>query len=610
MLRRCSLLSTIVVLLVFHSACPNKSPAEPAADSSTTPSTGACVNSDAWAATDALGRKLPTFTEAGPCKDGKFVAMFYWTWHVDFHVDGEPVNVETITRRYPEAINDYAHPIWQRAGTGYHWDEPLFGYYRSTDPWVLRKHAEMLADAGVDVIVFDATNGSITWKNSYEVLLPVFEQARQDGVNPPKIAFMLPFGPTPDSLQSLTQLYEDVYKPGRFKELWFMWKGKPLVMAYPDNIPEPMKSFFTFRPGQPVYKTGPTRADHWGWLEIFPQHGFVKLPSGGFEQATVGVAQNATDSLWPAAMNDKDEVYGRGYTVKRGPNHSPDAIARGLNFQEQWERARELNPELVFVTGWNEWMAGRHQLWQNTENAFPDQFNDEYSRDIEPMRGDFGDNYYYQLIANVRRFKGVAAPQPPSPPASIVVDGLFADWKNVLPGYRDHRGDTMHRNHPGYGKRTLYVNTSGRNDIVSAKVARDDENVYFLVETAAPITPGEKPQGMMLLVDVDRDKSTGWQGYDYAINRLSPMKTEQNETALVELNDEDWKWTAVGQVALKVNGNRLEMAVPRRLLEMEGKPLDFEFKWVDNPRNEGDVMDFYQYGDAAPGGRFNYVFQQ
>jgi hypothetical protein len=33
-------------------------------------------------------------------------------------------------------------------------------------------------------------------------------------------------------------------------------------------------------------------------------------------------------------------------------------------------------------------------------------------------------------------------------------------------------------------------------------------------------------------------------------------------------------------------------------------------KWADNLQHEGDVMDFYQSGDAAPSGRFNYVYRE
>ena len=316
------------------------------------------------------------------------------------------------------------------------------------------------------------------------------------------------------------------------------------------------------------------------------------------------MAQNATDKLWPAAMNDPDVSYGRGYTVKKGPNHSIDAIARGLNFQEQWDRALELDPELAFVTGWNEWIAGRYKEWQKTENAFPDQFNDEFSRDVEPMKGGFGDNYYYQLVANVRRFKGMGPPPKPSGPTTIAIDGEFADWDTVRPEYRDYRGDTMHREHPGYGSRIVYTNTTGRNDIVSSRVARDDKNVYLEVTTAKPITPPEGRHWMMLLVDVDRDKETGWEGYDFAVNRIAP----DGNKAFFELNAGDWKWQIAGKVPFRLNGRRMEIAIPRAYFGKGSERLDFEFKWVDNLQKEGDVMDFYQSGDAAPGGRFNYVF--
>jgi len=40
-----------------------------------------------------------------------------------------------------------------------------------------------------------------------------------------------------------------------------------------------------------------------------------------------------------------------------------------------------------------------------------DAYNAEFNRDIEPMRGGSTDDLYYQLIANVRRFKG-ARPIP------------------------------------------------------------------------------------------------------------------------------------------------------------------------------------------------------
>ncbi len=561
--------------------------------------------SDAWVATDALGRRLPDHTAVGDPRPDRYVALFYWTWHVGGRLETGPANVTEIITRYPDAVNDYDHPIWKQIGPvgGYHWNEPLFGYYHGADPWIYRKHAEMLADAGVDVVVFDCTNGTFTWKEAYDVLGEVWMAARRDGVRTPQISFLCPFAPHDDSRVNITKIYEDIYKPGRFKDLWFYWKGKPLLMGYPDNLPEPIRSFFTFRPGQPDYRRGPSRPDHWGWLEVCPQHGYVEYAPGKFEEVTVGVAQNATDVLAPAAMNDPQGSYGRSYTKAHGFNTNPNATARGLNFQEQWDYALKLDPELIFVTGWNEWIAGRYKNWQGTENAFPDEFIDEYSRDIEPMKGGFGDDYYYQLVANIRRYKGISAPFPVSDPVAVKIDGQFESWTDVQPEFRHHKGSTMHRSHRGYGK-TFYENTSGRNDFVLAKVARDAENLYFYVETAEPITEPTGPGWMTLLIDVDRDKSTGWEGYDYVVNRQKPA----DHQATLERNRKDWSWTDVGQAAFQFEGNRMELAVPRTLLRLSPGVTDIEFKWIDNVPASGDIMDFYAYGDVAPGGRFNYRY--
>lgn len=83
------------------------------------------------------------------------------------------------------------------------------------------------------------------------------------------------------------------------------------------------------------------------------------------------------------------------------------------------------------------------------ESYFIDQYNQEYSRDIEPMKGGHGDNYYYQLIAAVRRYKGVAEPVAAGPERTIDLNGGFDQWKQVESSYFDHVGDTYHRDSPG-----------------------------------------------------------------------------------------------------------------------------------------------------------------
>ena len=58
-----------------------------------------------------------------------------------------------------------------------------------------------------------------------------------------------------------------------------------------------------------------------------------------------------------------------------------------------------------------------------------------------------------------------------------------------------------------------------------------------------------------------------------------------------------------------MKGNKMEIKVARSLLGMSGK-LDFEFKWSDNMQDEGNILDFYVNGDAAPGGRFNFLYSE
>ena len=60
----------------------------------------------------------------------------------------------------------------------------------------------------------------------------------------------------------------------------------------------------------------------------------------------------------------------------------------------------------------------------------------------------------------------------------------------------------------------------------------------------------------------------------------------------------------------KVKGCELELAIRRADLGLgdASKPLHLEFKWADNVQHPGQVEDFAINGDAAPNGRFNYIY--
>jgi hypothetical protein len=88
---------------------------------------------------------------------------------------------------------------------------------------------------------------------------------------------------------------------------------------------------------------------------------------------------------------------------------------------------------------------------RNGDYQFIDQYNAEFNRAIQPMKGGYTDNYYMQMAENIRRYKG-ARPIPVLQGASSIrIDGDFADWRQIQVEYRDTVGDTAHRDFPGYG---------------------------------------------------------------------------------------------------------------------------------------------------------------
>ncbi|MFN7138951.1 MAG: hypothetical protein ACK4UN_06410, partial [Limisphaerales bacterium] len=184
--------------------------------------------SDTWVATDALGRSLPTNENVGAPRSDKVVAIFYFLW-LNGHVGGGPYDISKILQQDPDAMGKPESPLWGPLHAPHHWGESIFGYYRNDDPAILRKHAQMLSDAGVDAIFFDVSN-QLTYKPQYMELLRVFSEFKKNGGNPPKVAFICPFW---DPSKVVFELYRDLYEPGLYSDLWFMWDGKPLILADP-----------------------------------------------------------------------------------------------------------------------------------------------------------------------------------------------------------------------------------------------------------------------------------------------------------------------------------------------------------------------------------------
>ena len=133
------------------------------------------VDQSQWIVQDGLDRVVSTNTQTGDIREDKIVAIFYWTWHGDF-ANGQTAynNTENINKLiemgYTErdymtlSMTELSKLGIKTAMGPYHfWDEPIYGYYDGDDEWVIRKQAELLAAADIDVVFFDNTNGTFTW---------------------------------------------------------------------------------------------------------------------------------------------------------------------------------------------------------------------------------------------------------------------------------------------------------------------------------------------------------------------------------------------------------------------------------------------------------------
>ncbi len=567
-----------------------------------------------WTATDDLARTLPGYADVGPPKKNRWVGMFYWHWHGADRW-GPDYNITEFLKTHPGFSNWQAFPPGGPGDPTWYWAEPLFGYYRSTDPWVIRKHLILFADAGIDFLFFDYTNGAV-YDQEMQNFLDVAIDLKKHGVPIPKFAFFV--NVEPERVDEA--LYTKWYKPGKYKDMWFQWQGKPLIMSpLPADrskfkeaglIPE-IQSYFTYRPTWAFFD-GKKEPLKWRFIDNNPQQPAMG-PEGKVEQMIVskslgGPIWNNMKTGGVSSTPTHAPVYNDQWTSKEN--------GQGLFFQYQWDRAEQIAAPILLVTGWNEWTAsvwetpGVVMLGHTTrkgEGHIVDEFNMDFNRDLEPMKGGYRDNYYWQLVANLRHYKGMLPPEQASAPRTIPLDGNFGYWDGVRPVYHHASHAAANRDWDGCVPNSHYTDTSARNAIALAQVARDAGTITFHVRTAAPLTSASGHNWMQLLIDSDAKTSTGWYGYDFLVNG-----SRNGRTCTVAKNvGGKWRWRTVANVPIRWSGRDLEIAIPRSVLTSgsHGRGLKFDFKWTDNLPDNPDVMDFYTTGDVAPDARFNYRFE-
>lgn len=542
---------------------------------------------------DQFGR---SFMPVSGMEEGRDVGLFFFLWHGES--SQSTLDVTKLLAGNPDAL-------WNTQGTPespvsqfHYWGEPLFGYYASTDPWVARRHVEMLTSAGVDFLLCDATN-AYTYDAAWMVLLEALDEYQKAGWDVPKIAFYT----NTKSLNTMNHLWKTLYAKELYPNLWYSPAGKPMIVGIPDAradmqeandpsylpmLPDTLMEKLDIRWSQ--WPNKPYREDGYPWMEwTYPQ----PVHSGVMNVSIAQHPQLPFSDSW----FDRTRNRGRGYNVTTGVNDA-DQSRLGLNFQSQWDTAIREKEKLntVFITGWNEWVA--QKLVIDGKIYFVDCFNEEFSRDAEPMKGGYEDAFYLQMMDNIRRFKGKKEGFAAPVSRAIDIEGDFSQWDEVTNIYKAVAQTVSARNAKSADGSITYQTPAPRNNIQQIKMTHDENNLYVLITCEKEIT-GEGENWMNLLLGVGEPHLEGWEGYQFVVNR---------EKGVISRLDKEGRLTAAGTARLRQSGSQLAMEIPLAALGTDSHALGVYFKVADGVEKPGDILDYYVTGKSVPMGRLSYFY--
>lgn len=524
---------------------------------------------------DMYGR---VFNPVSGMDESKDVGMFYFIWH------GESGRT---TYNNTELLQNDPDTFWNvdiNTNDFHYWGEPLFGYYYSSDKWVISRHIEMLTAAGIDYLVFDTTNGFV-YKKTYTAVFEVLEKYREAGWDVPKVVFYT----NSYSLNSMRNVYEDIYKQGKYKDSWYCPDGeKPMIIGLIDDDSDAsFLEFFDFRASQ--WPNEGYKADGVPWMEwTYPQ----PIHNGIMN---VSVAQHP-NLPFSASIKDRSRNWGRGYSFETKENIEQDS-RKGTNFQSQWDTALANKDAVnnVFVTGWNEWIAQKLNIEGNV--WFVDCAVEEFSRDIEPMKGGYEDSFYMQLCDNVRRYKGVNEQVRKPDTATINVSGDIAQWDGIRNSYKAITSQSIERNSRSVDRKIKYIQEAARNNIQEVKLTNDSEKLYFMIRSQSDVAQSASPDFMNIYLGIGDLELKGWNGYEYVLSC--------GDKAVYAL-DESGARTKVADAEVSVNGRYVQAAVALDAISASGEQGVY-FKVSDGVASV-DIMDTYIQGKSLPMGRLSYYY--
>ncbi|MCC6126278.1 MAG: hypothetical protein IT426_15070 [Pirellulales bacterium] len=229
---------------------------------------------------------------------------------------------------------------------------PLLGEYRTNDPKIIRRHLQWLRRAGVDVIFYDVcriqpelTLFDLPKQKTLQLLVEELSRQEKESRKLKLVLWIEKWNSNPTAEQYRFGL-EYVRKNLAPLDCYYRFDGKPLVMTYLngpapalEKIESEYEQYFTMRRISSSAKTP-------GWRYLGPagdKECMTANPGadGYMEHAFINkyVKKKAVD-------DDKLRAHGKAVVEER---------AGGKYFEQQLLKAREVDPKLIFISGWNDW---------------------------------------------------------------------------------------------------------------------------------------------------------------------------------------------------------------------------------------------------------------
>ena len=302
------------------------------------------------------------------------------------------------------------------------------GYYATDDPIKLEDDFTYFNEIGIDFLVLDNTNGHFSDEGNIAAHIEAcFKMAQKLGDKSPKLSFAgggpLYLGNESGMKDELDLFY--TYANNRYKDNYFYWKGKPLV----------------------VFFVGP---HNYGYKD---DRYTIRLASGHVSESVPVKDQYHIEKNglwgWVYDMQYEDsEIFGINPGWSRSHNNlhtskEPTSRDNGKRYISMWLEAIKNNPEVIMIASWNDHAEETGieavQLLEpieGRENEMDDPyFYQKVTEGYLALRTGFLEGWYYRLESDDTVYKytnGILnkVEEPDNEVVIVVPDDYFA-WSGV-----------------------------------------------------------------------------------------------------------------------------------------------------------------------------------